>query len=587
MFCGHCGKELPDGAKFCIYCGKAQVEAEETAVPEPAPEPIPEPASEPAPQPEPQPEPTPQPEPAPQPKVEPVTPPATEDPVITGKKRPKALIGIIAVVVVVVLAIAAFASGIVGGGPEAKIKSAIGKSVQAYSKAVDKLGLPSAETFTKAGAVSQELSVVLDRVPEMGSELSGVGVKLATAADMKNQKIRIDLGLLLDDDEPLASALLFVDGDIVAVGSPEIMDDTYLGVNTATLGEDLVEMLDYDEGFGEISFNLFELVEKTRKLTESVTYDKAAEKALTDAIEIESGDSREMRINGQSVKCTGYDVVIPADALIDYLLAQVEASRDATTVEDMLTILEDIGLPVDELDVDEDLMGDTADELEEGLEYLADELEDIELDVYLSGGYVMAVVGEVEIEKEALSFEFYFGGGKNYADDLSFEITGPDDEFVIRFESKGDHTGKDGAITDKSELIVESYGYTDMRLVSDLTFEPGKDGENFSWRLREREWDTFTVKAEGSLTGGKDSFKLDLEELGLTIDGETLSVELCYDLAVTKGVQIPEADVEMILTMDEDELYDLGEKIGESAAEFIEEIIYDYPLLEELLYEFY
>ena len=68
MFCSNCGKQLPDGAKFCNRCG-AKVKQKPAPEPvfAPEPEPIPEPvfASEPEPIPEPvfAPEPEPMPEP--------------------------------------------------------------------------------------------------------------------------------------------------------------------------------------------------------------------------------------------------------------------------------------------------------------------------------------------------------------------------------------------------------------------------------------------------------------------------------------------------------------------------------------------
>lgn len=49
MFCNNCGKEIPDGSKFCLECGTP------VSLPEPEPAIEPEPAPEPAPEPEPAP----------------------------------------------------------------------------------------------------------------------------------------------------------------------------------------------------------------------------------------------------------------------------------------------------------------------------------------------------------------------------------------------------------------------------------------------------------------------------------------------------------------------------------------------------
>ena len=70
MKCISCGRELPEGVKFCMFCGASQEIAEqvpsEEPVQEPAPEPVPAPEPEPAPAPAP--EPAPETEPAPEPE---------------------------------------------------------------------------------------------------------------------------------------------------------------------------------------------------------------------------------------------------------------------------------------------------------------------------------------------------------------------------------------------------------------------------------------------------------------------------------------------------------------------------------------
>ncbi|RAZ93552.1 hypothetical protein DK853_39685, partial [Klebsiella oxytoca] len=62
---------------------------------------------------------------------------------------------------------------------------------------------------------------------------------------------------------------------------------------------------------------------------------------------------------------------------------------------------------------------------------------DIELDVYVSGGYIAAVVWEDKIEGERVEVTACFGGGKHYADDLSLEMRVSD--VRVRLESTGNH----------------------------------------------------------------------------------------------------------------------------------------------------
>lgn len=538
MLCNHCGKDLPEGAAFCPSCGKAQEAPQALSVPE---------------------------EPAP-----------------GGKKRKKIWIVVLAALLVLALATAALAAGGLFGSPEGRLMAAVANSVQAYTEAVEQLNLPDTEALEEADVVQQQLRVVLKQLPDMDPAFSGVGVELITAADLQNQKLRIDLGLLLEEEQRVASALLFAQGDVIALGSPEIMDDTYLGINTTTLGADLVNLLGYDEGFGELSFNLFELMDETQAPAEGETVPEPDGTELVQAIQVSRGERKQLQINGRSVKCAGYEVVIPADALVAFLRELVQAASHAASAEEMRAVLEDIGLGADALD--EELLYSPVDEVEEALDELAEKLQDLKLEVYLSDGYVMALLGELELSEEAVRFAFYFGGGERYTDDLSFEIAG-EEETVIRFASAGDHAGLGGAITDRSELVVQEHGETELRLLSELRYEPGKTGENFSWRLDGL--DDFAIEARGSLALGRDAVKLDLQELGLRIDGERVALAVCYDVAVSQAVQIPDAEVQMILTMDEGELYELGLQIGLGAAAFLEQVVSDYPQLEALLYAFY
>ena len=131
MFCPFCGKENPDGSKFCVGCGSAleaggtasrstgttllmpdeqQVQPTETTVltPEqPEPAPAPAPAPEPAPTPEPQPQPAPQVPPAQTASVPPQQPPvyAGQTETKKGGKGPIIAIAIAAVAIIALLAV--------------------------------------------------------------------------------------------------------------------------------------------------------------------------------------------------------------------------------------------------------------------------------------------------------------------------------------------------------------------------------------------------------------------------------------------------------------------------------------------------
>ena len=51
MYCKYCGKEIADGIRFCVHCGKKLIDDEPTPTPTPTPTPEPQPAPAPKPQP--------------------------------------------------------------------------------------------------------------------------------------------------------------------------------------------------------------------------------------------------------------------------------------------------------------------------------------------------------------------------------------------------------------------------------------------------------------------------------------------------------------------------------------------------------
>lgn len=100
MFCENCGKQIPDNAKFCPFCGQGTVvmnaqEPASTPVPEPipvpmptpGPVPVPSPTPAPSPIPVPAPNPVPSPIPAPTPAPSPIPAPVLQQPVKAGKNK--------------------------------------------------------------------------------------------------------------------------------------------------------------------------------------------------------------------------------------------------------------------------------------------------------------------------------------------------------------------------------------------------------------------------------------------------------------------------------------------------------------------
>lgn len=557
MFCLNCGTPLKEGAKFCANCG-ATVGGASAPAAEPATTPVSTPK-----------------------RSKPSKPP------LSGKKL-GLLIGIAAAVVVVLLVVVLLISGVFSG-PKGKVQSAILKTVDAYASAAEKAALPDTSELLAGGKYSQSLSLSIEDMAEYTS-MEGLGIRMTHDVDMDGQKISSVVTPFYGSVD-LLTMQLALDGSRIYATSPELVDGIFYGVDTSTLGVDLDKLgADLPSEMENLGFNIFELMELAQKYSQPDDESKAALtdafKELYKAIEVEKTGSESKKINGTSVKCTAYHVFIPQDELEDCLDA-LEDCMDSVDYEEMYTqIMLAMGIDedtvedaVDEMDFSEADMGEAFDSFKEVL----DALGDIELDVYLDGGYVMAVVYDERIEGSDVELELCLGGGKNYVDDLSLTINIDGEELTIT--STGDHSAKEGVFTDETIIEVDSYEV----LVSEISYEADAEDGNFSWTL---DMDGASVNAEGQLTVGKNSVMLNLEELELRAYGEsiiTLAVSYTMDSYSDKNVTVNEPV--MLADMDEDDLMDLVDTIEDNGYDLVMDLSDDLAALiedlDDLMYYYF
>jgi len=575
MFCNNCGKELKEGTKFCPGCGSPVGAA--PAVEEVKSAPVESPVAEPA------------------AAVE--AAPVEKAPAAGGKKHGKGLliggVAVVAVLLVVILLLSgAFTSA------KAKVGKAFTKTMDAYTEAFEKAGMPDISKVLESEKFSQKMAVTLTDGGRVGytdlSVLEGFGISAGIDTNISGKKLGVT-GALSYEDELLVSGQFAVEDDKVYLAVPEILGDgVYYGLSTKTLGADLVNV-GVDDEIEPLSFNLFELIEKVKSGTEmSKENEKLIDNAVSDlvkAIEVEKTGKESMKINGTSVDGVVYHVVIPQDAL-EALLDVVIDAAESTDYEALVTdILLSIGAPEENVEdaVDEMGLSDSVDlgDAKDAVEDVLDALEDIELDVFVKGGYVMAVEYENKIEDVDVTLGIYMGGGKNLADNFSVVFEGDDGYSTLAIElvSAGNHTGAGGTFTDETTVEIDEDGYKE-EITSELSYEPKGKGNNFSWIV---DVDGMVeVEAEGQLTASGDKMKLYLEELAVEAMGmKVCAVELTYELdSFSMGVSAKKPI--MLSTLDEDSIEDLGEEIVDLAEDWGEDVADKLPesVLDELYYVF-
>lgn len=561
MFCLKCGKEIENSAKFCPHCGAVTSASGGNSTP-----------AAPA-----------------------YTVPGTEngaaqwssDPQGGNKRRGGGLLigGAVAAVLVIVVIIAAI--GGLFASPKGQVEKALAKTVAAYADARSKMGAPDLDQLIKDRSYTQRISFELDSInPDLTgwydlSSLKGIGLRLDTDYDQKGRKLDMDAAAFWDGKD-LASIQMLVDGGKMTFSSPEFTKGTAYGFNTETLGADLEELGagGGDVDLKKIGFNLFDLMDKASpseeqtKEIESIMAD--ASKQLFDAIEVEQAGRRSLQVNGRSTDATLYNVVIPEDAMRDY----IDAMEDAMKVVDPQDMAKDMlqAMGFDKSTINEimsetggaDIYGELAGILKQGVKNLGD----IELEVYVSGGRVCAVSFDYRANGSKVEIELFLGGGDSYVDDLSLEISSGGQKLTI--ESSGDHAGKSGVFTDETTIRLGS-----SRVTSELRYEPKADKDNFEWELRLD--NTASVKMGGRLTTTKNSLDLELDDLSVRAAGSKLiSLEASYYLGPCSGMKVSHPSPKLLSDMDEDDLEDLAYDLQKNAEDWAYDVMERIP--SDLLY---
>ena len=567
MFCNKCGKELSENAKFCWSCGASIAPAptaEEVIAPEAPVEEISTPPVSEAPVYE-------------APVYEaPVWATPVENVAQPKKKRKKwipfAILGS-AVAAIAAILLTMFFTGFFDT-PEMKLYKAFSKSANAFAEADAALGLPDFRYIQDENAYSAEFGFVLNNV-QGNDALRGLGLRASMDYNLPAKKLGLNLTPSYGAVD-LLDLQLKLDNDQLYIGSPQITGNTFYSANTETMLMDLSE-LGMDVGGGEnIRINVFELLQI---LTEETMFSKEDEQKLTDAaikllktIEADSLGSEQITVNGHDLKCDKYHVVLSKEALLEYyeVVLELMATTDMSGLIDKLCqslniTPEELGLTVTTPDTDEVM---------ESLEKTLDEYGDIELTVYLKGGYVMAVAFDISFEDEALKCMISIGGSDNYVDDLSLSLESGGQTILL--ESSGNHTGKNGSFTDNTKLSMKGQGFSMTILNSSLSFDSRKSGENFQWTIKTTSLASIAFYVTGNVSYDSTSMTVDQSDIVITqYDEELVALSLYYKLdKYTDNIQV--GDTMALLELSEDafqqEMTSLGNKINQWAMGIADQI---------------
>lgn len=552
MFCNKCGKKIDEGASICPYCGAA-AEANPAAGPlESAWDPVPA-SSE------------------------------ASSPVITEGSSRKGF-GIIAaiggVAVVAIAAAIVLFSGLLGGA-KAELGKAVLKSVNAFADASEAAGLPDMQALTKEQKVTQVLSLELKSLsneltasnPEL-TALQGVGIQFSEGLDLPGRKLDLEAVLSYDGDD-LLTFRMGADDEVMTLDAPEFLGGRTFGLNTTTLGRDLSR---FDASIPEdMGFNFFDLMEPYASTAEMEEAIRKASKDLAEAAEVEKTGKTTATVNGASLDAAAYRVTVSETAMKDFLDAMEDAYKSCGAGGAMADFMR--GMGVSEEDLQEMEASIDGSQMFDALDQLAEAAGDIELNVCVALGYVVSVEWSEEIEDAGVSLNLYFGGGRNYADDLSAELCLDDTRF--HWTSTGNHGTEAGTYTDKTTIRVQD-GSDTFLLNSELEYDPEASDNNFAWTLQS---EGIVLAIEGQLDTGKTSMNLDIDKLAVSSMGiELVRLGGGYSLKPYEAPAWDTGTPTMLADMGEDDFLTLYDEVPANAQSWLMNLMTSHPDLLQLFY---
>ena len=578
MFCTNCGKQLPDSAKFCTNCGTRMEPAEPVNYFKPAQKSL---ADE---MPEVKPVHTPEPVVAYAPADIPKAAPKAK----RKKFNPLAVIipaaGAAVIALIVVLILVAF------GGDKATVGKALDKSVGEFSDAVVNFETPEIVNENQEVVGSESLSLWINSLPQ-APEVEGMGIQINTDINEPGRESQITISGTYGAAEIITAQILLEDAYLYA-DVPQITGGRSFAVNTEQLGAVLMNFGLEEEGIDKLGFNYWDIYQH---LKDTLMQDPEAYKlppeviaAFVDAIEVEKLGKETVDVNGNALKCTAYEVVIPDDAIADILEAYLDLALEIdpyAAAESILEVYRMIGMP-DEMiaQMEEELYYmyedmNVSDEAYESIDMVVDTLGNIKFEVFLHKGYVVSVQYEETIDGVDIEFALDLGGGKNYADDLSIEIIA--DEAEITLVSSGDHTAKSGIYTDSTVLEVTSPYSEKVRIKSNMEYEPEASSDNFSWDL---DADVFSIELNGQLTPGKKEAVIRFDEATVWVEGQKMaSVGMELGVREYQGSSMNTGNSIDLTYITLDELYEEVMAMESTAMAWAEGLMANYPELAEIL----
>lgn len=420
----------------------------------------------------------------------------------------------VAVAAAAVIGVGAFAAANAGGKDAKEVVIQAFENIYTEDQFNPADELFGASKFAEnAGKTSRQtgLRLVLDSCSEkeISQAASGAGIRAEARTDLENQAYSVDMGVIFQNMD-LATMELYYGDDSLQAALPELCSQVF----TLDLSDDLAERVKESPLLGPLAESQGIDVEAIQEYLEiaagqveqnggSDRYDLKgllqrykdgcqAQENLKAAMTVRKTGKDKFRMDGAEVTCTGYQVNISKDSMIDFLrtssdfFLQDEALKDNYLKQlQMSTILmRAVGSAVDVPSAG-DMMNESYEQAQERVNEMIDLLEsglnDVEMKVYVDKkGRLAAVKGSTTVnpvDSEALKsgksagndkapvqiiFDVQLQGGNYLTQNATAEVElskkDDSDPVTIRLKRDGTYDGSQNA----DRIVIDLQGDEDI-----------------------------------------------------------------------------------------------------------------------------
>lgn len=446
-----------------------------------------------------------------------------------------------------------------------------------------------------------EFSLTLEKCSDPSvNEFAGTSFSVVSQSDIQQKKVAAQLGTKVANMD-FISMNLYLDQEDLAVSVPELSKKVF----TVNYGNNLEEQIqnspvagsliqqsdiqasaieDYMDNIwsmygteGEQPFDLKALWERYKEGSKAID-------ELKEAMVVEKTESASYTIDGREVKCKGYDVVIPQQALVDFVDSTSKFFVEDETLKDDMT---DYLSQVMAFSVSQSIEGMSAADMQKQIwetmeeyadslvEVMEDSAEDIVMTVYVDKKGRLAAFeaetclnledGELEIVVDA---QMHGGSYISQNAEWNMELRGNGEKVGITAAQEGEYDKE--TLTKRLELAVNS-GTEKVTLSWDGAYDRASGDYSLDMAAKSSAM-TGSIDIEGTISDLKpgESMDISMDNIAVRLNGDELAVlSGSYALRpLTGDVTMPDGELFDVLAAD----YEDWGKVSEEMMENINQI---------------